>query len=108
MNANDLPAALAAFVGLGVLLVVGYWAISRARGAVTDIDRPADRLEALRAALDAGQMSPEEFERARASIERAAMSRTELETSSPQSNIHGSQELEPAIRPPADSDQATN
>ncbi len=73
INANTLG-ALGGLLGLTVLLMVAYWAIVRARTAARglNVDRPFDRLAALKAAYEAGQMDTGEFERVRKLIHAEA------------------------------------
>jgi hypothetical protein len=70
----DLPrvAALAsAFAVLGLLLLAGYWFIKRARtdALCQPSDARSEELAQLQAAYESGQMSTEEFERVRQSLQ---------------------------------------
>jgi hypothetical protein len=68
---SNLYSAAAALAVLTVLLIWAYWAIVRARAAARglDMDRPLDRLAALREAYKQGQMDTGEFERIQISMQ---------------------------------------
>lgn len=83
-NSNTVAASVG-LIGFGVLLVLAYYAIVHARSVARGIDRdrPMDRLAELRAAYEAGQMSTEEFERVRLSLDGRGVSKAAEGVSKP-------------------------